>query len=457
MKYWQSSNFLLTLTIILSACQPPSAEAQGFTVHVHPDGPLFVGDLISFEVIPPVDFDTTDQEVVIYVEDSEMGRARFELWGVGQRPQATFWWVWDTEKLSPETYILTFSVMPADLTWNKTIRLRPQEGIPPPEPEAEWTSTTTDCCIIYTISGTDADRDLPTLIEMVEYQVDEVETSVGTAFDGTISVTFLPRTLGHGGFASDGIYISYLDANYAGGSTSQILHHEMVHILDAQVGGGVRPPIFIEGLAVYLSGGHFKPEPILERAAALLSLGLYIPLLILAEDFYKHQHDNGYLEAAALVEYLIHIHGWERFDAFYRDIPQHTSGEITKAIDTAMQKHFSISFDDLETDFIEYLRSQTVSQATIADLQLTVEFYDTVRRYQSLLDPSAYFLYAWMPTTSMLMERDVVADYLRHSHGWHQRFIEYLLHHSGRSLFTGEYNQTGFLIDLTNAILDLIE
>ncbi len=132
----------------------------------------------------------------------------------------------------------------------------------------------------------------------------------------------LPRLLGHGGFASREIAVSYLDRNYMAGDEATILHHEIIHILDSRLGGDLRPSALVEGLAVYLSGGHFKPEPILPRAAALLpaepgcvawsagstplppsapaegcGIDGYIPLRRLIDNFYFEQHEIGYLEA----------------------------------------------------------------------------------------------------------------------------------------------------------------
>jgi len=101
--------------------------------------------------------------------------------------------------------------------------------------------------------------------------------------------------LGHGGFATRRSRSPYLDRNYAGSNFGLVLHHEMIHILDGRLGGEYRPSLFVEGLAVYQSGGHFKPEPLMPRAAALLpsetGLGRYIPLAELADNFYLSQHE----------------------------------------------------------------------------------------------------------------------------------------------------------------------
>src|SRR5512139_3831671 len=159
---------------------------------------------------------------------------------------------------------------------------------------------------------------------MVEQQAEDASQRMGVSVNESIPIVWLPRVLGHGGFATNEIAISYLDRNYIAGDEATILHHEIIHILDSRLGGELRPTAFVEGLAVYLSGGHFKPEPILPRAAALLpatpecvswnqapppaftpvpakgcGIGAYIPLKTLLDNFYFEQHEIGYLEAAA--------------------------------------------------------------------------------------------------------------------------------------------------------------
>jgi hypothetical protein len=154
-------------------------------------------------------------------------------------------------------------------SWTETVSLAPQSAAPPPEPGAHWATAESDCCLIYYITGTAGERDLEALLEMADAQAADATQRLGIQLAEPVQVIFLPRVLGHGGFAAQDISISYLDRNYAGSSPQIVLHHEIVHILDHRLGGDLRPSMFVEGLAVYLSGGHFKSEPILPRAAAL--------------------------------------------------------------------------------------------------------------------------------------------------------------------------------------------
>ncbi len=446
----------LVLVFFLAACQLLAAE-PAFEVRLHPDGPLFVGDQVSFEILSPDNDDLPNSQIQAALEGKILGEEGFAQFGVGQRSQATFWWVWDTGGFEPGFYTITFSILPDGPTWNERLRLRDPDRVPAPEPDARWASTESDCCLIYYITGTDAERGLDFLVQMVDEQAAYVEQAMYTSLKDPILVTFLPRTLGHGGFASNGIYVSYLDENYAGGVTSMVIRHEMVHDVDRVLGGDYRPSILVEGLAVFASGGHFKPEPLRQRAAALTDVGWYIPLQTLVDNFYFQQHEIEYLEAGALVAYLTDTYGWEAFDTFYRDIHLVGAQTPSEAIESALRVHFDISLNELEQDFLAYLDVQEVTEDIRDDLLLTVELYDAIRRYQELLDPSAYFLTAWLPDGPTMQERGIVADYLRRPRGLWNKVIESQLLVADGQLRSGDFDQLRRTLKWVNFLLDVFE
>ena len=424
-------------------------------VHTHPDGPLYVGDQVSFEVINS----DSNQPIGKFVRISQAGKVvaeeNFETFGMGARSQATFYWVWDTRGLQAGDQVLTFSLLPGLAHWDEKITLLPAASVPYPEPQARWEELVTACCVIHYISGTDAEKDMATLKAMLEIQSADVEKRMGVKFSGKIPITFLPRTLGQGGFTSDSIYVSYLHQNYAGSTVQQVSHHEMVHWLDSQIGAKLRPSMLQEGLAVYLSDGHFKVEPILARAAALFDQGLYIPLRKLANSFYLLQHEIGYVEAAALVSYMVSTYGWERYSDYYRNIESAPGITDAGAMDAALQNTFGLSLTQLEENFIVFLRQQTISDPVRTDLRLTVSFYDTVRRYEAEMDPSAYFLNAWLPDVSKMRQRNIVADFLRHPDGLMNQQIERLLVSGDAYLRAEKYPAAETNIGIVNRLLDL--
>jgi hypothetical protein len=448
------SCFLL-LTFFFSSCIPAQPVGK-VDVITHPDGPLYVGDQISFEVLTPGATQPQSSCVEGRLEGQVLGSADFSPYGIAGRDQATLWWVWDTRDLKPGNYTLTFTRLPNNFTWNETVALHPANQVPPPEPEAHWASTTTTCCILYYITDTAAERDIATLSREADEESDAVANQIGSKLDKRINLIFVPRLVGQGGFTESDIYVSYLDGNYIGNDLPILFHHEFVHYYDDVVGGDYRPSIFLEGLAVYLTGGHFKPEPLRARAAALLDLGWYIPLTNVADDFYHQQHDIGYLEAATLVKYLVDTYGWGAFNEFYRTIPAPNGQKDSAVIDTALREHFGISFADLETAYLAYLRAQPFTEDERADLRLTVKFFDTVRRYQAALDPSAYFLTAWLPDGSVMRQRGIVADFLRHPNGWDNRLVESLLSRAQAELFNGDYAGAERILNWINSILDVV-
>jgi hypothetical protein len=448
-------NLLLLAFLVLASCTH-TRPAEQLTVITHPDGLLYVGDQVSFEVLAPAARENNGKNIEVKFNGQTLGTAGFGSFGIGRRSQATLWWIWNTRDLEPGRHTLTFTRLPDGTTWDETIVLHPAKKVPTPEPDAHWASTTTVCCNIYYITGTAAERDLSFLTRAADEQSTAVAAQLGSILDKRITLVFVPRVIGHGGFTADGVYVSYLDGNYIGNEMSILFHHEFVHYYDAVLNNDYRPNFFQEGLAVYLSGGHFKPESLAPRAAALLDLGWYLPLAPLANNFYNSQHDIGYLEAGALIQYLVETYGWEAFNNFYRTIPAPDGQTDSAVIDAALRKHFGISFTDLETAYVNYLRAQNVTDNERNDLRLTVEFFDDVRRYQQAFDPSAYFLTAWLPDGSLMRQREIVADFLRYPDGWQNRIIELFLHQAQQELFSGDYKTAQRTLQWANWTMDVV-
>ena len=451
-----------TPTLTLPEASPLETISEtAFAVRYHPDGGLYVGDLVSMEVIAPrdavTDLKLNEAQVLVEVDGpsgTELEPTEFGRFGIGGRRQATLFWIWDTFNLDAGDHTLTFSIQPDGPTWTETVTLNLGSTLPFPEPEADWDSLEIDCCVIHFITGTAAERDIDILEALADQQAEVASQRLRTEFADPIPVVLVPRVLGHGGFAGDEIYISYLDRNYAGTHPAQVLHHEMIHILDGRLGGDLRPSLFTEGLAVYLSKGHFKPEPLMLRTAHLLDLGWYLPLAPLADNFYPSQHEISYMEASALVEYMVQTWGWEAFSAFYRDIHPHPSGLQSKAIDVALQDHFGLTFAELEADFQTALRSQPRNPDLENDVRLTVQFFDTLRRYQQALDNSAYYLAAWLPNGGTMRGRGIVADYLRHPVTPENMALEMLLVAANGGIRAGRIGEVGLALAAVNAVLD---
>jgi hypothetical protein len=439
----------------------PPLPAQSFEVRFHPDGGLYSGDRISFEIIAPSGASLKGRTIVVEAPDSDgvdqtlLEPVEFSRFGIGGRTQATLFWAWDTAGLPSGSYEVTFTIQPDGQQWTETVSLLPEDDLP--SPQSRWASTESDCCLVYYITGTEAERDLPALLDMADAQAAIVEDRLQADFTQTVTLVLLPRVLGHGGFTSDEIAVSYLDMRYTGGDPAIILRHELAHFLDNELGGMLRPTILVEGLAVYLSGGHFKEEALLPRAAALLELGWYQPLRDLASDFYPSQHEIGYLEAGALVEYMVDRWGWEAFSGFYRSMePKPPAGDQVNALEAALLEHFGLTLAGLEADYLQELRAQTVLPEHIEDVRLTVEFYDTARRYQAAHDPSAYYLTAWLPDLERMRNEGILADLLRHPAAPENILVESLLVSADKYLRLGDYAVASALLETVNQMLDIL-
>jgi hypothetical protein len=453
--------FPLTTPIpILTAT--PSPNLAEFEVLYHPDDVLYVGDQVSFEVISPPGMELQGSSVRVQVDPpggSSLGPVEFGAWGIQGRSEAALVWVWDTENLNPGLHTLSYVFEPQGITWTEQVNLLPYASMPPAEAQAYWAETTTQCCTVFYVTNTASERDLTTLTTLVDAQAKDVIEKMEANFTEPITITLLPRLLGHGGFSSSEISVSYLDRNYAANSWELVVHHEMVHDIDGHLGGDFRPTIFVEGLAVYLTGGHYKPEPLMPRAAALLPayLDQYIPLKTLADDFYASQHEMGYLEGASLIEYMVKTYGYDAFSSFYRDIHNHQGQTQSDSINSALLVHFSITFAQLEQDFLSALQVEPDTSAWVDDVRLTVSYYDSMRRYQQLLDPSAYYATAWLMDNKTMRERGIVADYLRHPHTPTNLALETLFITAHQQMIAQDYTTATQTLDEITSVMDGIE
>jgi hypothetical protein len=211
----------------------------------------------------------------------------------------------------------------------------------------------------------------------------------------------------------------------------------------------------VEGLAVYLSGGHYQEGDPLQRAAALLTLEMYLPLSQIVNDFYAAQHEIGYMQAAALVAYLDQLWGWETFINFYFNLPEGPSDEVI--ISSALEGRFGINLAELEQDFIAYLNTLEPDPAVEADVRLTVEAYDMLRHYQTLLIPSAHFRTAWWPPVRSMREGGIVGDYDYREKSPLNVIIERIFIEVQTALAAGDYDRVESALDQIDTILRMIE
>jgi hypothetical protein len=455
-------NLILVLVTIFNPIQirlpvlPQDGENQppGFQVRYHPDGPLFAGDQVSIQVFAPtaelkpntiLKVEVIEPRVVTLGESTASSQSAVTS-------QFTILWAWDTHNFAPGEYRLKYSLLPEDRSWEETVLL----DSPAPGPVVKWETRETDCCILHYFSGSDAERDIIRLADMFDDRARMVKERLyydtylaasrlkhaqAPAVPAKLQINLIPRLLGQGGFASDEITVTYADENPAVSDVDLIIQHELTHRLDNDLGGENRPLMLMEGLAVYLSGGHYKPEPLFFRAAALLHDGGYIPLNILCEDFYSHQHETSYLEAAAWVGYMINTWGWDTLNQFYRDIHQKSGQSTSDAINDGLRRHYNLSLQEMDDRLQGWLETLPLIPDLLKDVQITSAYYDAIRSYQFAFDPSADFRQVWLPDPKEMRRKGITADYLRSPVAPINQAVTPLLHKIGQDWRTGQFSE----------------
>jgi hypothetical protein len=116
-----------------------------------------------------------------------------------------------------------------------------------------------------------------------------------------------------------------------------------------------------------------------------------------------------------------------------------------------------LTLPQLEQRFTAELHRRQINPDMYDDIRLSVAYYDTVRRYQQVLDPSAYFLTAWLPDGKQMRDEGIVADFLRRPSTPDNIRLESLLVRADRYIRAGDYALAQKLLANINDQLDTIE
>lgn len=436
-------------------------------ISIHPDPQIYSGDKVSVEVFAhdASGLDLRDFHVALYrgapTPENILGTQTAIRYGLGGRLEATFTWVWDTTNLvgaqtltavlDPNNEIAKGDENKNNNTLTFAVDVLPRTDLPQTEQSAKWLTTTSDCCIFHYLSGSAADRDINQITKMGDDALAYVEEKMGHQATQKMEFNLINRLLGQGGFTADSVTITYIDRDYAGGGLVSVFRHEATHALNRATNSN-RPSLIEEGTATYVAGGHFKEEPFEPRMVGLLAWGRYIPLTQLADDFYNSQHEIGYLEGAAFIDYLVKTYGWKNFSTLL--VAFQRAGTPSASLDAGLRLVYSKSLAQMETEWLAYLHTQPVDLHWQTDVELTVAYYDTMRRYQQLEDPSAYFLTAWIPDIGAAVRDNIVADYDRHPNTPANIALETLLVDANHALNAGDFDTTRTNLAAVNAVLD---
>ena len=443
----------------------PDLAIQNDDVFLYPVPSIYAGEQVTFQVVAhvPPNVDPQTVSVHVLVDYQDVAEGTLSARNLAGDAVGLFEWAWDTTNETGEHLVHVIldrydTIVEGDENRDNnqvelTVAVLDPASLPANERNATWVMAETDCCTIHVVSGTAAYRDLPELLVQVETAVHLAAFHLEETLSQKVDVYLVDRVIGQGGYAGNAVVISYLDRQYASGGFEQVLVHEAIHIIDRQFAPD-RITFMAEGLAVWGSGGHYKPEDIDQRAAALVALNQYIPLAQLIDNFYPVQHEIGYLEAAGFVNYLIDTYGWPQFKLFYTDLTADDAATMSQAVDLNLQQYYGISLAQAEADWLTYLNSLPENRNVLLDLQTTIRYYNVMRRYQQLYDPTAYFLTAWLPYPGSLQSEGNPADLTRHPQAEINVTLEAMLQAADTALRTNDYNKANVLLDSIIRVLD---
>lgn len=434
-------------------------------ISVYPDGPLYAGDLVTIRIDPriPEKLAPNDVDVRVFVDGVQVVSNNVNWRGFDGNPYGLYQWVWDTTEkpgfhtiivfLDPEDVINYGDESPANNVASIIMQIEPVENLPEAEINAQWITVENDCCRVHVVSGTAAHRDLVQLVEQVDAAFQEGAAKLSETLAGRYDVYLIDRVIGQGGYAQDSMVVSYLDRDYIAGGLKELLVHEAVHLIDRRI--TPNPITFLsEGMAVWVAGGHYHQQDLSERMNALVEIGRYRGLERVIDDFYGTQHEVGYLEGAGFIDYLVSTYDWDLVKTFYSETTARDADTLSEAVDVNLRRVFGRSLEQIESDWMTYLRGLPRDRDAMENLRTTLRYYDITRRYQAIFDPSAYYLTTWLPNPEIAERLGTTADFSRQMRSPVNIALETMLVSASSALRQGDYSSADALLDSVMRVLD---
>jgi hypothetical protein len=440
-------------TIATTFTPTPAYAWLAGEVRVFP-GPLhYAGDLLTIEVtVENIWLLPDERRATLLLGDVILSAEPEVAYSPLREDALVFRWVWDTtEQVGTHRLVVRLPAGPQspEQEIDFAVQVLPADQRPRQERRARWTQRNVPgCCTLNVITNTAAHRDLDLIASQAAEALAEVEARLGFPIaEKPVPITLIDNIWGNGGYAGSEIVISYVDRSYVMPDLPTTLRHELVHwAMRSQPGSP--PAILSEGLAVTIAGGHYHPEPVPQRAAALLALERYIPLWELADTFWAQQHEVAYLEAAGLVTYLIETYGLPAFLDLYTAEIDRPGGDAIW-LDAALNAIYGMRLDEVEREYRVWLGAQDPGDQ-VDDLRLTIALFDTVRRYQAYY--AAY--QESLPPVAEALEGGHVAEFVREPVSAENIALESLLVSAQRALSAGQAAQAAALISAVSGTLD---
>ena len=425
---------------------------------------IISGDRVTFQVQPyiPEEIPVENVGVDIYVDGNMVSSGKLDGRNWEGVAQGVYEWVWDTAGTAGRHDVRVvldsqnlFEDGDEDPSNNETtfsVRVGKTSERPLEERDASWITAETDCCTVHALTRTAAYRDFPELLTLLDSAISEASSRINEFPQEKIDLYFVERTIGQGGYAGSEMVIVYNDRPYIGGNLYELLVHESTHIIDRQF-APQRINILSEGVAVWAAGGHYEKQDLQRRAAALLAINAYIPLAELANDFYASNHEIGYLEAGAFVDYLVSQYGWANVREFYSNTSNADGDTDADALDANVERYFDMSLSEMETAWLEQLAAIPLEDNDIAELQTTIRYYETARTYQKEFDRTAYFRTAWLPDPVDVVELGNTADFQRQPDTETNFTVELMLRSADRAIHEKDFARANVILDSLDRFL----
>jgi hypothetical protein len=414
-------------------------------VRAYPGPEHYAGDVLSFEIQTENNFD--ESFTVLMKLDDLPARdvpATYSFFGYVLVPLALH----TTTLTGQHSVRLTTADAALDETYS--FEVLPSDQRPANETRAAWLVKETVCCNFHYISETAAARDIDYIAENFQQGAVDFERVVGEQIPSKMEVYLVDRLWGNGGFGGGGqLFISYTDRYYGPtiGSVGlqTVARHEFTHAANVGpdgVGDGV--DFNYEGLAVYVAGGHYKPEPFAQRGAALIDLGHYAPV----QEFIP-QHELSYLHAALTLAYIVETYGENKMWEFLSADADTPDGQLI-SLAGAIQVAFGISIDEFNNGFKAWLEKNEPGQQ-LDDLRLTIELQDLRREYQDKYSPAPALLQGVVPEEAA--RPAYLPMVIREPHSPANIAMELLIANAQRAIVAGAYPEAEQLIQTIRTVV----
>ncbi|MEO7840574.1 MAG: hypothetical protein ABIU06_14605, partial [Anaerolineales bacterium] len=224
-----------------------------------------------------------------------------------------------------------------------------------------------------------------------------------------------------------------------------LARHEFTHAAGVgleQAGDGIE--FNYEGLAVYVAGGHYKPEPLAQRGAALYDLGHYVPV-----GQFLDQHELAYLHPAAMLTYIVETYGSERMWVFL-SADENPDDDQPGSLEPALLSTFGVALKDFDQGFQGWLESQE-SGKQLEDLRLTIELQDLRRQYQDTYAPPPYFFLG--KAEDAVARPEYLPVVIREANTAANVAVELIIANGQQAILDGDYARAESLNKLLSEIL----